>query len=224
MAEHLLGRGHSVATFSRAGSELTERLSREAPETFRFYPADASDADALRQVVTTARAAFGRIDALVNNAGVAYDGVLAMARDQEIDQMLSVNLRAALVLARECARVMLLQRAGRIINITSIIGERGFSGLATYSATKAGIIGMTRSLARELGSRGILVNAIAPGYLDTEMSKGLAERQRDQIIRRTPLGRLGRIQDVLGVLDFLLDEASAFMTGQVLTVDGGSSL
>src|SRR5262249_28152188 len=147
---------------------------------------------------------FGRIDALVNNAGVAHDGVLATMPDEQIQQMLSVNLQAALLLSKECSRLMLLEQGGVIVNISSIIGEHGFSGLAAYAATKAGLLGMTRALARELGPRNIRVNAVAPGYLDTEMSHGLSEAQRAQIVRRTPLSRLGQVDDVVSVVDFLL--------------------
>ena len=138
--------------------------------------------------------------------------------------MLDVNLKASLILARECARIMLTQSAGTIVNISSIIAQRGFSGLAAYAATKAGMIGMTKSLARELGPRGIRVNAVAPGFLDTEMSGSLEDRQRDQIIRRTPLGRLGTTEDVVSTVQFLTSEASQFITGQVISVDGGASI
>ncbi len=138
--------------------------------------------------------------------------------------MLDVNLRASLLLAKECSRSMLSQGSGNIINIASIIAERGFRGLSAYAATKAGMIGFTRSLARELGARNIRVNAIAPGYLETDMSNSLQEKQREQIVRRTPLGRLGKVEDVIPVIQFLLSPASQFITGQVITVDGGASV
>jgi 3-oxoacyl-[acyl-carrier protein] reductase len=128
-----------------------------------------------------------------------------------------------LLFAKECSRLMLLGERGSIINISSIVAENGFSGLVTYSATKAAMLGMTRSLARELGARNIRVNAIAPGYLETDLSQGLSARQREQIVRRTPLGRLGKSDDVVPVVEFLLSSASSFITGQVLTVDGGAT-
>ena len=184
---------------------------------------DAADAAALRSFVQATYDRFGRIDCLVNNAAVAHDGLLATLPDEQIDQTLEVNLRAALLLAKECIRLMLLADGGAIVSISSIVGEHGFSGLATYSATKAGLIGMSRALARELGPRNIRVNAVAPGYLETELSKSLSPQQREQIIRRTPLGRLGRVEDVIPVVDFLLSPAGAFITGQVLTVDGGAT-
>jgi 3-oxoacyl-[acyl-carrier protein] reductase len=226
IVEHLLAAGCSVSTFSRRETALTERLSAdpELSERYAFARVDASDAGAIRAVVDATHERFGRIDALINNAGVAYDGVLALTTEENIDRMLNVNLRGALLLAKECSRLMLLKRSGVVINISSIIGQRGFSGLAAYSATKAGLDGMTRALARELGRANIRVNGIAPGYLETDMSGGLNDQRRSQIVRRTPLGRLGKVEDVLPVVDFLLSDASAFMTGQILTVDGGSSL
>jgi 3-oxoacyl-[acyl-carrier protein] reductase len=164
------------------------------------------------------------LDALINNAGVAQDGVLAMMPEEQIERMLQVNLQAALLLTKECVRWMLLQGQGNIISVSSILAERGFSGLAAYAATKAGLIGMTRSLARELGPRQIRVNAIAPGYVETEMSDSLDMQQRQQIIRRTPLGRLATTEDIVPVVEFLLSPASQFITGQTIVVDGGASV
>lgn len=191
---------------------------------FLYQQVDATDTLALAGFVAKAEHDFGRIDGLVNNAGLAYDGVLALMAEQRIEQMLDVNLKASILLAKECSRAMLRQSSGCIINISSIIAERGFSGLAGYAATKAGMIGFTRSLARELGPRNIRVNAIAPGFLATDMSSSLEERQLEQIRRRTPLGRLGTVDDIVPVVGFLLSPAAAFITGQVITIDGGSSL
>ncbi len=218
----LLAAGHRVATFSRSSTPFVAGLADEP--AFHFASVDAEDVTALYEFVTDVHRRWGHIDGLVNNAGLAYDSVLALTSEEHISRMLNVNLRAAIVLAKECTRLMLLRSSGSVINISSIIAERGFSGLATYAATKAGMIGFTRSLARELGPRGIRVNAIAPGYLETEMSESLGESQRAQIVRRTPLGRLGTTADVVPFVRFLLDDESRFMTGQVLTVDGGASL
>jgi 3-oxoacyl-[acyl-carrier protein] reductase len=225
LVQHLLGAGHSVATFSRSSSPFVDALSRD-PQQDRFFftPLDAADSQQLVKFVRRAHDRFGRLDALVNNAALVHDGVLAMATEDQIQQMLDVNLRGAIVLARECVRVMLCQGSGSIVNISSIIAQRGYSGLSVYAATKAGLIGLTRSLAREVGPKNIRVNAIAPGYLETDMSRGLDQRQRAQIVRRTPLGRLGTAEDVIPVLDFLLSPASRFITGQVIAVDGGASV
>ena len=224
--QRLLDQGHSVATFSRSSTPFVERLARDTGLSNRFYyqPCDAADGTAVHGFVRLVHKQFGRIDALINNAAIARDGVLALSSDDQISQMLDVNLKGALLLTKECSRLMLLARQGNIINVSSIIGERGFSGLSTYAATKAGILGMTRALARELGPRNIRCNAIAPGYLETEMSHGLDGNQQAQIIRRTPLGRLGTVDDVVPWIEFLLSPQSAFVTGQVITVDGGATV
>ena len=180
-----------------------------------------ADSASLSRVVATVEKDIGPIDVLINNAGIAYDGVLAGMPPEQIERLVGVNLTGALLLSRLVVRRMLLRNAGNILNISSIIGIRGILGLAAYSATKGGLDAMTRALARELGSRNIRVNAIAPGYLETEMTHGLSEFQRDQVVRRTPLGRLGVPADVVGVVLFLLSPASAYMTGQTLVVDGG---
>jgi 3-oxoacyl-[acyl-carrier protein] reductase len=219
----LLATGQRVATFSRADTTFTRDLrdSDRDEQRFMWRAIDATDVAALRAFVKEVASRFGRIDALINNAGVAAAGVLPLMAHDDIHRVLAVNLEAALVLAQACTRNMLLRERGSIINISSIIGSRGYSGLAVYSATKAGLDGMTRSLARELGPRGIRVNSIAPGYLETEMSDTLDATQREQIVRRTPLGRLGGVDDVVGAVRFLLSPDAAFITGQTLIIDGG---
>lgn len=224
IVQALLDDGHRVATFSRKPTDFTQKMSEQFEDCFRFESLDITETDDLHRFVLETHKMFGSIDALINNAAIAIDGVLALSREEDIDRMLDVNLKSALVLTRECSRLMLLQNRGNIINISSIIAMRGFSGLSTYAATKAGMVGMTQALARELGPKKIRVNAIAPGYLETEMSEALSDSQRNQIIRRTPLGRLGKSEDVVPVAQFLLSPKSAFLTGQVITVDGGASV
>jgi 3-oxoacyl-[acyl-carrier protein] reductase len=232
MVRRLLACGARVATFSRRGSDAIEQLGSDPTLSSRlfFKPVDATDSAAVAQFVADVGQRFGHVDGLVNNAGIARDGVLALMSDQAIREVIDINLVGTLVLTRECVRLMLLERGapgqthnGRIVTIASIVGLRGYSGLAAYSATKAGLIGMTASLARELGPRNITVNAVAPGYLATEMSGELNETQKAQIVRRTPLGRMGLVEDVVGVVEFLLSDAAGFMTGQTLVVDGGIS-
>ncbi|MCH2129713.1 MAG: SDR family oxidoreductase [Pirellulaceae bacterium] len=226
IVQQLLESGHRVATFSRnktATVEAWESDEQLAPRFF-FDQVDAQDLSAVRSYVANVQQRFGKIEALINNAAVASDYVFALQSDEQISQMLDVNLKACLVLSRECVRCMLLGDGGVIVNISSIVSLRGFSGLAVYSATKAALNGMTRALARELGERNIRVNTLAPGYLETEMSAGLAEEQRKQIIRRTPLGRLGQVEDVVPWVEFLISPEASFMTGQTITVDGGSSV
>jgi 3-oxoacyl-[acyl-carrier protein] reductase len=163
--------------------------------------------------------------ALVNNAAIAQDGVLATFPNVESERIIGVNLLGALRMARLMSRHLLGRRGGgRIINISSVIGSRGYTGLGAYSASKAGLDGLTRALAREVGRREITVNSVAPGYLDTEMSSRLAQQQRRQIIGRTPLGRLGTVDDVVPVIRFLLGPGAAFVTGQTIIVDGGATV
>ncbi|MDH3217020.1 MAG: SDR family oxidoreductase [Candidatus Krumholzibacteria bacterium] len=217
----LLAQGYCVSTFSRTPTCFVEEMAEKHGDQFHFAVGDVSNPEQLAGVVKSARMALGPPYGLINNAGIALDGVLATAHYSEIEQTLAVNLLGALALTREILRALLLGRGGRIINISSVIGLRGYSGLSVYATTKAGIHGMTRALARELGERGITVNAIAPGYLETEMTHGLTETQRNQIARRTPIGRLGTPEDVLGLVLFLLSEPARFITGQVIAVDGG---
>jgi 3-oxoacyl-[acyl-carrier protein] reductase len=219
----LLEDGYSVATFSRTRTGFIDDCTAADPKKINFYweQLDASDCDQVSQFALSVFRRFGRIDSLINNAGVAPAGVLALMRPELMHQTITLNLESALRLAQSCSRIMLTQKSGSIINISSISAIRGFCGLAVYSATKAALDAFTRSLARELGPRGICVNAVAPGYLPTQMSETLTEKQRRQIINRTPLRRLGTVEDVVGVVRFLLSPAAQFMTGQILTVDGG---
>lgn len=216
----LLGSGYSVSTFSRSETEFTKGLADS--DRFFFSAADVSDATQTAQFVAAAVKKFGRPYGLINCAGVARDGVLATMPEAEIDQLLAINLGGTLHLSRQVSREMLLESGGGVIlNISSIIGLRGYRGLSAYAATKAGMDGITRALARELGARNIRVNSIAPGYLTTEMTHGLDEDQQSQIVKRTPLGRLGTPQDVLGTVLFLMSDAAQFITGQVFVIDGG---
>lgn len=223
LVRRLLDQGATVATFSRKPTAFVKNLlddKRLAPR-FHFQSLDATDTAGVRQYVSAVHDIHGRIDALINNAAVAWEGTLATFPDARISSLIDINLTSVLHLTKACSRLMLLRAQGKIINISSIIGRRGYAGLSAYSASKAGLIGMTTSLARELGPKNITVNAIAPGYLTTEMSGTLSGRQKAQIIRRTPLGRLGTTEDVAGVVEFLLSPAADFITGQVITVDGG---
>jgi 3-oxoacyl-[acyl-carrier protein] reductase len=220
LVEALLADGYAVSTFSRSETEFTRGLARGA-RCF-FDRADAADPDALAGFVAAAVRCLGPPFGLVNCAGQAVEGVLPTMAPERIDGVLATNLAGAIHLTRAVLRRMLVgQAGGSIVNISSIIGQRGYSGLAAYAATKGGLDAMTRALARELGPRGIRVNSVAPGYLETEMTHGLDDAQRRQIVRRTPLARLGRPEDVVGAVRFLLSDASRFVTGQVLTVDGG---
>jgi 3-oxoacyl-[acyl-carrier protein] reductase len=221
ISKSLLESGFRVATFSRKSTPELEKLVSRHRSRLTSLAGDMADSASLSRVVSTVEKEIGPIDALINNAAVAHDGVLAGMSPERMESMIQINLTGALLLSRLVVRRMLLRNAGSIINISSIIGLRGYSGSAAYSATKAGMDAMTRALARELGPRSIRVNAIAPGFLETEMTHRLSEFHRGQIVRRTPLGRLGTPEDVVGVVQFLLSPASSYMTGQTLVVDGG---
>lgn len=223
IVDAFLGLGDRVATCSRSPTTRTDAWGTdpELADRFHYRAVDLAETGAAESLVADVAARFGGIDVLVNNAGMAREGVLALARPGDIDRVIDLNLKATIVVTRAVVRRMLRRRSGRIINISSIVGLSGYSGLSVYSTTKAGLDGLTRALARELGSRQITVNSVAPGYLRTEMSEGLDETRMAQIVRRTPLGRLGEATDVAAAVTFLASEPAKFVTGQVLVVDGG---
>ena len=221
LVQSYLDSGDLVATCSRSITPEVEKWQQEVPDRFLFVPADLSKPDDCEAFVKAVIDKWDHVDVLVNNAGVARDGILGMATDEDIDTVVDLNLKGTLYMSRLVSRRMLARSSGAIVNISSVVGRSGYRGLAVYSATKAAQEGMTRALARELGSRGIRVNAIAPGYLRTEMSHGLDEDQLQQIVRRTPAGRLGEPDDVARACQFLTDPRNDYITGQVLVIDGG---
>ena len=221
LVQSYLDSGDLVATCSRSITPEVEKWQQELPERFLFVPADLSKVADCEAFVTAVIDRWDHVDVLVNNAGVARDGILGMTSDDDIDTVVDLNLKGTLYMSRLVSRRMLARRSGCIVNISSVVGRSGYRGLSVYSATKAAQEGMTRALARELGSRGIRVNAIAPGYLRTEMSHGLDEAQLQQIVRRTPAGRLGEPDDIARACQFLTDPRNDYVTGQVLVVDGG---
>lgn len=223
LVEALVARGDRVATFSRGGSAALDALVAARPEQLLAARVDAGDPAAVRGFVTAVVDRFGRIDHCVANAAVAHEGVLATTADADIEALVAVNLTGSIVLVRECVRQLLVQGSGgSVVLVSSVVAARGSPGLAVYAATKGGLEAFGRSLARELGPRGIRVNAVAPGFLETELSATLGEADRARIARRTALGRLGTPADVVGAVTFLTSPASAFITGQVLAVDGGA--
>jgi 3-oxoacyl-[acyl-carrier protein] reductase len=242
IVEHLLARGDRVATFSRSGSSQLDALAAAHPDRLFTARLDAADGDALRGFVGEAAARFGRIDHCIANAAIAYEGVLAMMRDDEIDAMLAVNIRGGIIFVRECVRQMLAgggdappaavvdaspgrrspTAATRTITVvSSVVAESGSPGLTVYAATKAAMDGFARSLARELGPRGIRVNSLAPGFLETDLSASLSDTNRERIAGRSALRRLGQAADVVGAIEFLTGPQAAFVTGQTIGVDGG---
>jgi 3-oxoacyl-[acyl-carrier protein] reductase len=224
LVERFLARGDSVATFSRSGSPALDALVTAHGDRLLAGRVDAADAATIRGFVEQAVSRFGRIDHCIANAAVAHEGVLATTSDAAIDEMLAVNLKGSIVFVRECVRQMLVQPSvsASITVISSVVASRGSPGLAVYAATKAGLEGFARNLARELGSRGIRVNAVAPGFLETDLSASLSPENRARIARRTALGRLGQPADVVGAVEFLASESASFITGQVIAIDGGA--
>ncbi len=219
----LLGAGYRVSTFSRNPSEFTEQLAGDP--NFFFAPADLSDRSSVAAFLKSAEAKFGVPYGLINCAAIAADGVLATMPEGKISQLVAVNVEGTLQFTRLVVRRMLrLENGGVILNISSISANRGFRGLAAYAFTKGGLDAFTRALARELGERKIRVNCIAPGYYDTEMSHNITGEHREQILRRTPLGRLGVPEDVVGSILFFLSDQASFITGQTLVVDGGGTV
>jgi 3-oxoacyl-[acyl-carrier protein] reductase len=223
LVDAFLDAGYCVETCARTGTDAVRQWESDpsSADRFSFTALDVSDSAAAEQFVKDATARRGRIDVLVNNAGVAREGVIALFGDEPLDQVIDLNLKGSVYMTRATSRVMLRQHSGAIVNISSVVGLSGYRGLSVYAATKAALDGFTRSLARELGSRGITVNSVAPGYLRTEMSHGLDGDQLTQITRRTPLGRLGEPYDVARAVLFLCDPANTYITGHVLVVDGG---
>jgi 3-oxoacyl-[acyl-carrier protein] reductase len=215
IALELARAGASVVVGYHSGAEEAEAVAKEAGG--RALPADVSDPDDARRLVEES----GDLDILVNNAGVTRDGVLARMSDEDWRTVLETNLSSVFYTCRAVTRGMMRRRAGAIVNISSIVGLHGNWGQANYGAAKAGIIGFTKSLARELGSRGVRANVVAPGYVKSRLTDAIPEDARETMLANTPLGRLGDPEDVAGAVRFLCSDEAAFITGEVLLVDGG---
>ena len=221
ISQRLAADGYTVLAVARSDSPELNSLCDG--ESVCFEPFDLAETNKIHAWVGDLTQRHGRIYGLVNNAAIGADGVLATMHEHDIAQTLLVNLQSPIVLTKYVSRSMLLGGAGRIINISSIIGSTGYSGLSVYAATKAGLIGFTKSLSRELGKAGITVNCVAPGYMDTDMTKGIAPDKLSSIKRRSPSGKLATVESVAASVSFLLGEGGDMINGTTLTVDAGST-
>jgi 3-oxoacyl-[acyl-carrier protein] reductase len=219
ISRELAKAGAKVALNYRAGQEAADEVAGEIGGL--AVRADVSKPEEVQALIERVEGGLGDIDALVNNAGVTRDTLIARMTDDDWQTVIDTNLRGTFNTSRAVSRKMLRRRAGSIVNLSSVVGVHGNPGQANYAASKAGIIGLTKALARELGSRGVRVNAIAPGYISTELTDVLNDEQRGLILQNTPLGRLGEPEDVARAVRFLCSDEAAFITGEVLLVDGG---
>ena len=223
IAEALHGRGASV-TLSGTRSEALEALKARLGERAHVAPADLADAAAVDALVPEAERLMGGLDILVSNAGLTRDGLAVRMKDEDWGIVLRVNLEAAFRLARAALKGMMRQRFGRIVGIASVVGVTGNAGQANYAASKAGMIGMSKALAQEVASRGITVNCVAPGFIESAMTDRLNEKRRESILATIPAGRLGSGADVAAAVVYLASEEAAYVTGQTLHVNGGMAM
>jgi 3-oxoacyl-[acyl-carrier protein] reductase len=215
-----------IAVARQQNSQLVAAMQEAEvtqPGSFHFVPFDLSNIDAISDLVKQLRKDFGPIYGLVNNAGISFDGSLALMPTTQIEHLVRVNTISPIVLTKHVVRSMMADGCGRIVNVASILAFTGYSGLSVYGATKAAIVGFTRSLAREVGRMGVTVNAVAPGFVDTDMTQAMNQEQREKIERRSALRRLAGIEDVANAVEFLMSDKAKSITGTVITVDAGAT-
>ena len=224
IAVRLAKEGANVAISYRSNEDAaqeTAKLVREAGTECVTFKGDVADPDDVTDLFKEVNEAFGQVDILVNNAGTRRDNLMLRMKDEEFDDVIGTNLKGTYLCTRAVMRPMVRARWGRIVNVSSVVGIIGNAGQANYAASKAGVIGFTKSVAREVAQRGITVNAVAPGYVETELTGSLSDAVKDQILAQIPLGRFGEAEDVAEVVAFLAGEGAGYVTGQTLTVDGG---
>lgn len=209
---------------SATGAESVAEEIRAMGSEAMTYKCDVSDADAVQKMITDVMEQYGRIDILVNNAGITKDGLMLKMTEADFMAVLDINLKGAFNCMKAVTKPMMKQRYGRIINITSIVGIIGNAGQVNYAASKAGLIGMTKSAARELASRNITVNAVAPGFIETDMTDVLPDSVKEQLLAQIPMKKLGQTGDIANSVCFLADEKASYITGQVLQVNGGMAM
>jgi 3-oxoacyl-[acyl-carrier protein] reductase len=223
VARALARQGARVA-LSGTRREALDALAGELGDRARVFPCDLADAEAVEKLVPAVEESFGSLDILVNNAGITRDNIFVRLKDEDWDRVIAVDLTAGFRLARAAVRGMMRRRGGRIIGITSVVGVTGNAGQGNYAAAKAGMIGMTKSLAQEVAPRNVTVNCIAPGFIETAMTAALAEKQRDGVLARVPAGRFGQVDDIAVAAVFLASNEASYVTGQTLHVNGGMAM
>jgi 3-oxoacyl-[acyl-carrier protein] reductase len=221
VARELASAGARVAVVARDETRAQGAAAELPGQGHAGFSADVASSESVNALISRVESELGTPDVVVNNAGVTRDNLLMRLKDEDWDAVLDTNLRGAFNVIRAITRGMMKKKAGRIINITSVVGVTGNKGQANYAASKAGLIGLTKSAAKELASRGILVNAVAPGYIETDMTAELPDAARDTLREQIALGRLGKPEDIAAVVRFLAGPGASYITGQVLVVDGG---
>ncbi len=219
--------GANVATCYARSSEACEETIKQVEACGvkgMCVKADVSNFEEIKAMVETVKKEFGTVDILVNNAGITKDNLIMGISEDDFDAVIDTNLKGAFLATKAVSRIMMKQRAGRIINISSIVGVRGNAGQTNYAASKAGLIGLTKSVAKELGSRGITCNAVAPGFIETDMTAGLPEEVKEATLASIPMKKLGQAEDVANLVAFLAGDEAAYITGQVICVDGGMAV
>jgi 3-oxoacyl-[acyl-carrier protein] reductase len=225
IAARLARSGYNVIAIARKPSDQLDGAIRKLNGAggLNFLPFDLAEVAAIPAMVAELRKTFGALYGLVNNAGIGTSGLLATMHNSDIESLIRLNTLSPIILTKYVVRSMMADRDGRVVNVASIVGFTGYSGLSVYSTTKAGLIGFTKSLAREVGQVGVNVNAIAPGFIDTEMTHDMDESDRQRVVRRSALRRLPQVDDIAQTVEFLLGDGARNITGTVLTVDAGST-
>ena len=224
IAKRFASEGAEVIVNYSGNDEAAQKTVDEITATggqAQKYKCSVNDSESVKVMIDEIIKKFGRIDILVNNAGITKDGLMLRMTDEDFDRVIDVNLKGTFNCTKYVSKYMLKQKSGKIINISSVVGLSGNAGQVNYSASKAGIIGITKSAAKELASRGITVNAVAPGYVDTDMTKVLSDNIRNEILKNIPLQRMGNVEDISNCVSFLASEDASYITGQVISVDGG---